>query len=764
MHLRNIEDSLADLGLAAGSSPARLELTRREFLRFTTIAGSGLTLGAVIPAAVAKNPGLTVLGVEGTPGDFTTPFVRIDPDNTVTVICKHVEAGQGVWTGLPAVVAEELDASWDQMRAESSPAKVPTYGNFAFGPKGMVQGTGGSTSMANSWDQLRHAGAYARSMLVQAAANRWKVPASEINVSEGVVSHSSGRKATFGELAAAAGKLPLPKDVKLKDPSQFKLIGREQRLPRLDSRSKSTGTQTFAIDVMLPDMMTAVVMRPPRFGAKVQSIDSAAAKAVPGVVDVVEIPRGVAVVARDTWSAKKGREALKVSWDETAAEKRSTEAIFKEYRQIRGGPQAVQAENRGDAEGALKSAAKVLEMEFEFPYLAHAPMEPLTAVARLSPDKCEIWAGCQFQTLDQANAAQAVGLKPDQVTIYTLAAGGTFGRRATPESDYISEVASIAKATGGRYPVKLIWTREDDITGGHYRPATYHHVTAGLDKDGKLVALKQDVVNQSIMAGTPFAAMMKGGVDPTSVEGGTAEQYDVENARVTWTQAKVGVPILWWRSVGHTHTAFAKEVVIDELAEAAGKDPVAFRLSAMTKHPRSAAVLKLAAEKAGWDKPFPNGSPGPNGGKRGRGVAVHESFGSVVAQVVEVTVTDGSVKVDRVVAAVDCGIAVTPDVVRAQMQSGIGYGLSAALYGRISLTDGRVDQTNFHQYRVLRINEMPRDIEIHILPSTNPPSGVGEPGTPPIAPAVANAIRAATGIKLRKLPFDLAAAAKAMKT
>src|SRR5882757_6338128 len=757
MHLPNIEDSLA-----AWPPLARLvrNVSRRGFLKFTTIAGTGLTLGVAVPA-VAKN-GLTVLGVEGTPGDYSTPFVRIDADNTVTVICKHVEAGQGVWTGLPAVVAEELDASWDQMRAESSPAKVPTYGNFAFGPKGNVQGTGGSTSMANSWDQLRHAGAYARAMLVQAAANRWKVPASEITVSDGVVSHGSGKHATFGELASAAGKLPLPKEVKLKDPSQFKLIGSEKKLPRLDSHSKSNGTQTFAIDVMLPDMMTAVVLRPPRFGAKVLAIDSTAAKAVPGVVDVVQIPRGVAVVARDTWAAKKGREALKVSWDESGAEKRGTDAIFKEYRQISGGAEAVKVESRGDADAALKTAAKVIDVEFEFPYLAHAPMEPLTAVARLGADKCEVWAGCQFHTIDQANAAQAAGLKPEQVIINTLAAGGTFGRRANAESDYIVEAVSIAKATGGKYPVKVIWTREDDITGGRYRPATYHHVTAGLSQDGKLIAVKQDVVNQSIMAGTPFAAMMKDGVDPTSVEGGTTEQYEVENAHVTWTQAKVGVPILWWRSVGHTHTAFVKEVVADELAAAAGKDPVAYRLSLMEKNPRSAAVLKLAAEKAGWDQPFPTGKTA-NGSFRGRGIAVHESFGSVVAHVAEVTVTDGTVKVDRVVTAVDCGIAVTPDIVRAQMQSGIGYGLSAALYGKISLTDGRVDQTNFHQYRVLRINEMPRSIEIHIVPSTNPPTGVGEPGTPPIGPAVANAVRAATGIKLRKLPFDLAAA-KATKT
>lgn len=759
MYLPNIEESLT----AYLRPLARPGVSRRTFLRLTTLAGSGLTLGVILPAAAGKDPGLmTFGGPPGQPGDLISPFVRIDPDNTVTVICKHVEAGQGVWTGLPAVVAEELDASWSQMRAESSPAKVPTYGNLAFGPKGEVQGTGGSTSMANSWDQLRRAGASARAMLVQAAAQQWKVPVAEITVSDGVIAHSSGKKATFGELATAAGKLPVPEKIKLKDPSQFKIVGSNKKLPRLDSRSKSTGTQQFAIDVMLPDMMTALVLRPPRFGGKVQAIDASAAKAIPGVVDVVQIPRGVAVVARDTWSAKKGREALKVTWDESGAEKRSSAALFHEFRQLSGGPQAAKVDNRGDAAAALQKAAKVLDFEFEFPYLAHAPMEPLTAAARLSPDKCEVWAGCQFQTIDQVNAAQAAGMKPDQVFIHTLAAGGTFGRRANAESDYIAEVVSIAKATGGKYPVKLIWTREDDITGGRYRPVTYHRVKAGLNQDGQLLGLQQDVVNQSIMAGTPFAGLMKDGVDPTSVEGGTTEQYDVDNAHVTWVQAKVGVPVLWWRSVGHTHTAFVKEVVVDELAEAAGKDPVAFRLSILKKNPRSAAVLKYVAEKAGWGQPFPNGK-GSNGARRGRGIAVHESFGSVVAHVAEVTVSDGAITVDRVVTAVDCGIAVTPDVVRAQMQSGIGYGLSAALYGKISLTDGHVDQTNFHQYRVLRINEMPRVIEIHIIPSTNPPSGVGEPGTPPIAPAVANAVRAATGIRLRNLPFDLAAAAKATK-
>ncbi len=741
-----------EVAAASAAAVAPSELTRRQFLRLTTLAGSGLTLGILMPGC-GTGPGGAGSGAGAASGPLAMPFLRIAPDNTVTVICKHLEAGQGVWTGLPAIVAEELDASWDQMRVESAPARVPMYGNLAMG--GKVQLTGGSTAVANSWQQLREAGATARAMLVAAAAKAWGVPAGEIKVSEGVVSHAgAARKATFGELAGLAAKEPVPTQVTLKDPGTFKIIGRE-KLPRLDARAKSTGKQQFAIDVMLPGMMTAVVMRPPRFGAKVISFDASKAKALPGVVDVVQIPRGVAVVGRDMWSAKKGREALSVTWDESGAEKRGTAELMKQYRALARGKEAVTVVQAGDVEAALAHAAKRLEGEFEFPYLAHAPMEPLTAVCSLSPEKCEIWAGCQFHTVDQANAAAAVGLKPEQVTINTLAAGGTFGRRANPESDYISEVASIAKATGGKYPVRLIWTREDDITGGRYRPLNYHRVTAAIGKDGK-VAYRQRVVGQSIIIGTPFEAMMvKNGVDPTAVGGSAAEQYDLADAQVSWSQPKVGVPVLWWRSVENTHMAFSKEVMIDELAHAAGKDPVAFRLALLGKHPRHIGALKLAADKAGWDAPFPKEKG------RGRGVAVHESFGSVVAQVAEVTVKGDKITVDRVVCAVDCGIAVTPDVIRAQMQSGIGYGLSAALYGKITLTDGHVDQTNFHQYQVLRINDMPRVIEVHIVPSTNPPSGVGEPGTPPIAPAVANAVRAATGIRLHTLPFDLAAARRA---
>jgi isoquinoline 1-oxidoreductase beta subunit len=746
MYFRHVEDAAEPAAVAAS------ELTRRQFLRFTTLAGSGLTLGILLPGC-GTGPGGAGSAASAASGPLAMPFLRIAPDNTVTVISKHLEAGQGVWTGLPAIVAEELDASWDQMRVESAPAKVPLYRNLAFVPLGAsVQLTGGSTAVANSWQQLREAGATARAMLVAAAARQWSVPASQINVSQGVISHTgAGRKATFGELAGSAAKQSVPTQVKLKDPGAFTIVG-NQKLPRLDARAKSTGKQQFAIDVMLPGMMTAVVMRPPRFGAKVSSFDASKAKAVAGVVDVVQIPRGVAVVGRDMWSAKKGREALSVTWDESGAEKRGTAELMKEYRTLGRGKEAVTVVQVGDVEAALAHATKRLEGEFEFPYLAHAPMEPLTAVCSLSADKCEIWAGCQFQTLDQANAAAAVGLKPEQVTINTLAAGGTFGRRATPESDYISEVASIAKATGGKYPVRLIWTREDDITGGRYRPLNYHHITAAVGKDGK-VAFRQRVVGQSILIGTPFEAMMvKNGVDPTAAGGSAAEQYDLADAHISWSQPRVGVPVLWWRSVENTHMAFSKEVMIDELAHAAGQDPVAFRLALLGKHPRHVGALKLAAEKAGWDSPFSKDKG------RGRGVAVHESFGSVVAQVAEVTVSGDKITVDRVVCAVDCGIAVTPDIIKAQMQSGIGYGLSAALYGKITLTDGHVDQTNFHQYQVLRINDMPRVIEVYIVPSTNAPSGVGEPGTPPIAPAVANAVRAATGIRLNTLPFDLAAA------
>ncbi len=592
-------------------------LTRRQFLELTTLAGTGLTLGIVLPGCGSQGPGAGAGA--GAPAPLEMPFVRVSPDNTVTVISKHLEAGQGVWTGLPAIVAEELDASWDQMRVESAPANAPLYQNLTFVPLGVhAQFTGGSTAVANSWQQLREAGATARAMLVATAAQQWNVPAAEVTVIEGVVAHAaSGRKASFGELAGSAAKQPVPANVKLKDPASFKIIGRE-KLPRLDAPAKSTGKQQFAIDVMLPGMMTAVIMRPPRFGAKVISFDASKAKAVPGVVDVVQIPRGVAVVGRDMWAARKGREALKVTWDESDAEKRGTAELMKQYRALARGKDAVTAASAGDADGALAHAVKRVAGEFEFPYLAHAPMEPLTAVCALSADKCEIWAGCQMQTPDQAAAAAITGLKPEQVVIHTLAAGGTFGRRATPDSDFVSEVSSIAKATGGKYPVRLIWTREDDITGGRYRPLNYHRIEAGIDKAGR-VAWRQRIVGQSILTGTPFEpVLMKNGIDPTAVGGSAAEEYDLDHVHVSWNAPKVGVPVLWWRSVENTHTAYSKEVMIDELAQAAGQDP--HRLPRRT--PRQAPAPRRRAQARGREGrlgPAVCGRQGPRSrGRRAR--------------------------------------------------------------------------------------------------------------------------------------------------
>lgn len=725
------------LNLPKADTPAAPQLNRRLFL---ALSGAGLTL-ALLPdsaARAAESAGL----VTGT-GLEATPFIRISPDNTVTVLVKHLEMGQGVWTGLPTIVAEELDADWSQMRAEGAPADMKKYGNTGIGG---IQGTGGSTAIFNSWEQLRRAGATARAMLVSAAARQWGVPASEITVERGVVRHAASRKeATFGALANAAAKEKVPAEVTLKDPKDFKLIGK--KLTRLDSAAKSTGQQTFGIDVAPEGTLTAVIQRAPRFGGTVKSFDGAAAKAVPGVVDVVQVPSGIAVVAKNTWAALKGREALTIEWDESKAEKRGSAELFAEFRQLAEqgakAPNAMEVQTIGDPEAALKSAAKVIETSFEFPYLAHAPMEPLTAWGRVTKDGAELTAGFQFQTLDQQNAAKALGLPPEKVGLNTIASGGSFGRRANFQSDYVSELAHVLKATGGKYPVRLVWTREDDLAGGYYRPMAVHKVKAGLDAKGNIVGWTQTLVHQSLMAGTPFEA--PGKPDNGAVEGHALEQYTLPAARMDWVNPKVGVPVLWWRSVGHTHNAYVKEVMIDQLAKAAGQDPVAFRLKLLGNHPRLANVLKLAAEKAGWDKPLPKG--------RFRGVAVQESFRSYVAQVAEISWDGKDYKVERIVCAVDCGVAVNPDVIAAQMEGGIGFGLGAALHSEVTLDGGVVEQANFDGYQVLRMSTMPKEVEVHIVPSAEAPTGVGEPGVPPAAPAVANAIAAATGKWFTKLPF-----------
>jgi len=711
---------------------------RRQFLQVAAIAGGGFAIGfSNLARAAAAGAGSA---------DFVpNAFVRIGGDSSVTVLIKHLEMGQGVSTGLPTLVAEELDADWAQIRFEGAPANASLYNNLLWGP---AQGTGGSTAIANSYEQLRKAGATARAMLVAAAADEWKVPADAITVSKGVVAHkATNRKASFGQLAAKAATQPVPADVKLKDPKDFQYIGK--RVARKDSKPKTNGSAQFTIDVKLPGMLTAVVAHSPLFGGKVKSFDATKAKAIKGVVEVVQVPSGVAVLANDFWAAKQGRDALTVVWDDSAANKLGSAEILAQYKELAQNPGLV-ARKDGDADKALAGAAKKLEATFEFPYLAHAAMEPLDCVVKLDKDSCEIWNGEQLQTPDQFAVAKLTGLKPGQIKLNMLYAGGSFGRRANPQADYILEAVSIAKAINGRVPVKMIWTREDDMRAGFYRPAYFHRIAAGLDAQGNLIGWQHRIVGQSILAGTMFEGMMvKDGVDGTSVEGASNLPYQIPNMLVDLHTPKIGVPVLWWRSVGSTHTAFSTETFIDELAAAAGKDAVEFRRALLAKHPRHLGVLNLAAQKAGWGKPLAKG--------KGRGIAVHESFNTVVAQVAEVSVKpDGTLRVDRVVCAVDCGVAVNPDVITAQMEGGIGFGLSAALYGAITLNEGRVEQSNFHEYRPLRINEMPK-VEVHIVASSEKPTGVGEPGVPLIAPAVANAIFSATGKRLRNLPLKLQA-------
>ena len=718
--------------------------SRRRFLRGT----AGLTLAVYLPAALGASTAAPGAGEQGSALSPFEPnaFLRIGADNTVTVISKHIEMGQGTYTGLATIVAEELDAAWSQVRVEGAPADAKRYNNLFWGP---TQGTGGSTAIANSWDQLRQAGASARAMLTAAAAAQWQVDAGDITVSEGVVAHArSQRKASFGQLAAAAAQQAVPANVKLKDPAEFKLIGK--RAPRKDMADKTNGKAQFTQDVHLPGMLTAVVAHPPRFGGKVKSFDASKAKAHKGVIDVVRIPNGVAVLAKDTWSAKQGRDALQIEWDESDAFKLGSEQIFERFHELAKTPGAV-ARKDGDPDAAFAAPARVLRAAFDFPYLAHAAMEPMNCVVRLAPGRCEIWNGEQMHTVDQFNIARQLGLQPEQVTIHMLYAGGSFGRRGSKDSDYLLEAVSIAQAINGRAPVKLVWLREDDMRGGYYRPAFHHVLEAAIDGQNRLTGWRHRLVGQSILAGSPFAGMVKDGIDPVSVEGAANLPYAIPNQLVDLhTPTDIGVVPHWWRSVGSSHTAFSTETFIDEVAAAVGQDPVAFRLALLDSHPRHAAVLKLAAGQAGWDRPLAAGK----GGRRGRGVAVHEAFNSVVAQVAEVTVdAAGGVRLDRVVCAVDCGMAVNPDNVRAQVEGAIGYALSAALHGAITLKDGVVEQSNFHDYAPIRIHEMPK-VEVHIVPSAAKPTGIGEPGVPPLAPALANAIAAATGKRVRKLPLN----------
>jgi len=706
-------------------------VSRREFFK----ASGALVLAVAFPASAQDKASFT-----------PNAFVRIDSDNTVTVIVKHLEMGQGTYTGLPTLVAEELDADWAQIRVEGAPADAKHYANLSWGE---AQGTGGSSSLPNSYEQMRKAGAAARVMLVRAAAEKWNVPAEQITVAKGVVSHAKTRKrAKFGELVAAASTQTIPADVMLKDSKDFVLIGKAA-LPRTDAVAKSTGTAIFTQDVKIPEMLTAVVIHPPRYGAKLARFDGAKAQEMRGVEAVVafETPvrSGVAILAHDYWTAKKAREAVVVEWDESNAFRLGSAEIMAEYKRLAVTPGSV-ARKQGDVEAALKGAARTFEAAYEFPYLAHASMEPMNCVVQLGADACEVWHGEQFQTVDQMTLAKFLGLQPEQVKLNMLFAGGSFGRRANPHSDFLLEAAAIAKAIKGVAPVKLVWSREDDMRAGYYRPMYYHALEAGVDASGNLTAWRHTIVGQSILAGTAFEPMMvKEGIDGTSVEGAANLPYGIDNLLVELHSPKIAVPVQWWRSVGSTHTAFSTECFLDDIARATGKDPFELRRALLEKHPRHKGVLELAAKQAAWGKPLPK--------DKARGIAVHESFDTVVAQVVELSRRKDAVHIDRVVCAVDCGVAVNPNIVAMQMESGIGFGLSAALMGAITLKDGMVEQSNFHDYPVLRMNQAPR-IETHIVPSGTKPTGVGEPATPVIAPALANALAALGGKPVRSLPLS----------
>jgi isoquinoline 1-oxidoreductase beta subunit len=707
------------------------KLSRRMLLK----GGAGLVIGAY----VARADKLFAQAAPPKVNIAPNTFLIIKPDDTVTVLCKGIEFGQGPFTGAATLVAEELDADWSQMRADHASSNPELYKNLAFG----MQGTGGSTFIANSFMQMRQVGAAARQMLVAAAADSWQVPAGEITVENGVIRHASGKEGRFGAFAEKAMAMPVPAEPKLKNAADFRLIGKEGVVKRLDSADKTNGKAFYTLDINEPGMLTVVVARSPKFGGKVASFDATAAKAIAGVVDVKQISNGVAVYAKGFWPAKMGRDALKIVWDNSKAEKRGTAQLLQEFRATSKTPgKLVKAE--GDFDGSMAKGGRVIEVEYVFPYLAHAPMEPLNAYLKWDGDTAYARYGCQFPTPDHTAISKVLGLPMDKVKIDVVLAGGSFGRRAQQTTHQAVELAEVAKAIGPGKGVKLVWTREDDMRGGYYRPYSVHRMR-GTVRDGKIEAWSDTIVSQSIMKGSFFESVMfKDGLDPTSYEGSNEIPYDVDNFKCEMHQVDVGVPVLWWRSVGHTHTGYAVEAFVDELLEAAGKDPVEGRLELLSKKPRHAGALRAVAELANWKTyKVPEG--------RARGVAVVESFNTFVAQVVELSMTDDGPKVHKVWCAVDCGVAVNPDIIRAQMEGGIGFGVGHILYAEQTLDEGRPVAGNFDSYRSLRINEMP-EIEVVIVKSTEKPSGVGEPGVPPLGPAVANAMAKLGVGRPRQLP------------
>ena len=720
----------------------RRKLERRDFLKISVAASGGLLIGFRFPGISALASAKSSSEQPASANAFMpNAFVRIGTDERVTVIVNHSEMGQGVYTSLPMLLADELDADWTKVGFEPAPVD-PKYNHPAFG----VQMTGGSSSVYSGLQQFREAGAAARAMLIAAAAQQWNVDASTCLTESGAVFNKKGQKLTYGHLATAAAKQPPPEHVQLKDPKTFKLIGKP--IKRIDSPEKVNGEAVFGIDVKLPGMLTAVIARPPIFGATMKSFDDSRARSMPGVKKIVAIPAGVAVIADTFWQAKTARDALRVEWDEGSMQSFNTSEMMHQFRERAKSP-GTSVRKDGDATAALASAAKKIAAVYEVPYLSHLMMEPLNCAVDLRADSCEVWTGSQFQTIDRANAAKIAGLPPEKVQLHTTFLGGGFGRRANPQSDFVVEAVHVAKAAG--VPVKVIWTREEDMAGGWYRPAFLHAIEGGIDASGNAASWRSRLVGQSIMAGTLFAAaMMKGkDYDPASVEGVDDLPYEIPNLTVESHQAEIKVPVQWLRSVGHSHTAFATECFVDELAGLAQKDPYQFRRSLLQKHPRHLGVLDLAAQKAGWGKPLPKGM--------GRGIAVHFAFESYSAHVAEVSVEDGNVRVHRMVCAIDCGQYVNPGIIAAQTEGGAIFGASAALFQELTFENGRLQQTNFNTFPVIRMNECPQ-IETHIVDNYEKSGGIGEPGVPCAAPAIANAIFAATGKRIRKLPIRLSEA------
>jgi isoquinoline 1-oxidoreductase subunit beta len=718
-----------------------LNLNRRSFLRVSGTAAGGLLVSLYLDLPLAAQE-----GAQPKPKAYPPDaFVQIKPDGKILITVNRLEFGQGVYTSLPMILADEMDADWSQIIAELAPAadvyKDPLYG---------IQMVGGSGSIAHSFQQYRELGAKTRAMLVAAAADQWKVASDQCHTEASMVHGPSGQSAKYVELAQAAARQPVPDTVQLKDPSQFRLVGKAVR--RLDSRPKCDGSIKFGLDLDLPGMKTAVIARPPVFGGRVKTFDDKLARSMEGVREVFEIPlvkgTGVAVVADKFWTAKQARDRLKIDWDLSSVKPADSAQLFAEYKELARTPGTV-AVNRGDQKAMdVVAASNRIVAEYEFPYLAHTPMEPLNTTIRFDGDRAEVWAGSQFQTVDQMAIAEVLGLKPEQVTFHTEMAGGGFGRRAVPDSHVQRETAAIAKRLRGT-PVKLVWAREDDVQGGYYRPMHVHRVEIGISDDGMPTAWRHVIVGQSLVIGTPFAAkLIKNGVDQTVVEGVADTRYTIPNFHVSAHHPQVNVPVLWWRSVGNTHTGFVMETLVDELATRAKMDPIAYRLKLLSPDAKKLrACLALLEEKsAAWRKSVP--------GNHAVGIACHECFETGVACAVEVSIEDQRPRIHRATIAVDPGVAVNPLTIESQMQGGLGFGVTQLMAkGAITLKNGRVEQRNFDGYTPPYMKDAPVAVDVHILPSMEKPSGCGEPPVPVIAPAVVNALAKLTGKRYRSLPL-----------